>query len=48
MTDRLAAREEARFILETLRHNAMPDAARQWLRKRFLKLLLNSIGEPIP
>lgn len=43
MTDR----EEAKVILETLQLNEMPAAARDWLSKRFVKLLLNSIGKPI-
>jgi hypothetical protein len=41
MTDR----EEARIILETLQHNQMPDNARAWLRKRYLKLLFGSFGK---
>lgn len=44
----MTEREEAKFILDTLQQNTMPEAAREWLRKRFWKLLLNSTLKPIP
>lgn len=36
--------EEARLIREALQFNEMPDKARSWLRKRYVVLLLSSIG----
>jgi hypothetical protein len=44
----MSARDEAKAIIDTLRFNQMPDAARAWLRKRLASLLLSSIGRPIP
>ncbi len=37
--------EEIKFISTTLKHNDMPPAARQWLNKRFVHLLLKDFGK---